>query len=92
MPTLRNIDLLSYSDLFHENSLGCIGTLWDTLERLEIHVAARGWSENVLQEALLKEAQVTKIMQEVLDGEERIAPGLTCLSPTAATTSKRKIA
>ncbi len=77
LPALKKIDLLAYSSLFHENTLGCIGTLRAVLERLDRLVAARGWSEEVLRSSLLTEAQVTQIMREIVEGEERIAPGLS---------------
>lgn len=84
LPSLKNVDILAYSDVLHRNTLGCIGTLHDVLIRLECLVEARGWSEDVLSSALLTEAQVTQIMTEIVDGEARIAPGLvrsTCVIP-----------
>ena len=82
LPALKNVDLLAYSHVFQANTLGCIGTLCAVLERLDRLVAARGWSEETLRSALLTEAQVTQIMREIVEGEERIAPGLKrSLSP-----------
>lgn len=43
---------------------------------LVCQVKSKGWSEEALCSALLTEAQVTQITREVLEGEERIAPGL----------------
>ncbi len=76
MPALQNIDLVRYADAFHQTTLGCIGTLRTVLMRLDRLVASKGWSEDALCTALLTEAQVTQITREVLEGEERIAPGL----------------
>jgi len=76
MPALSGVDLLRYAEVFQENTLGCVGTLRTVLMRLNLLVANNGWSEEVLRSALLTEAQVTQIMREVLEGEQRIAPGL----------------
>lgn len=92
LPALQEVDLLAYSDLFHENTLGCIGTLCAVLERLDRLVAARKWSEETLRTALLTEAQVTQIMREVIEGEERIAPGLARFIPVASHATQRRIA
>lgn len=92
LPALKTIDLLAYSEVFHENTLGCIGTLRAVLERLDRLVAARGWSEETLRTALLTEAQVTQIMREIVEGEERIAPGLTRSLPVASHATQRRIA
>lgn len=76
MPALQTLDVLRYAEAFHQTTLGCFGTLRNVLIRLNGLVAKKGWSEDVLCRALLTDAQVTQITQEVLDGEERIAPGL----------------
>jgi len=91
LPALKAVDLLAYGDLFHDNTLGCIGTLRAVLERLDRLVAARGWSEEVLRTALLTEAQVTQILREIVEGEERIAPGLRRSLSALAPTVQRKI-
>ena len=75
-PALKGIDLLRYADVFHQNTLGCIGTLSTVLARLDLIVAKKGFSEEVLCSALLTEAQVTQILLEIVEGEKRIAPGL----------------
>ena len=92
LPALKDVDLTAYSELFHQNTLGCIGTLRAVLERLDRLVGARGWSEEVLCAALMTEAQVTQIMREVVDGEERIAPGLSRSISVKTSASHRKIA
>lgn len=76
MPALQNVDLLKYAEVFHRNTLGCIGTLRTVLIRLNLLVEKYGWSEDTARAALLTEAQVTQIMHEIVDGEARIAPGL----------------
>ena len=76
MPALKNLDLLPFAENFQSNTLGCIGTLRDVLERLDRLVSDRGWTEQTLCSALMTETQVNRILQEVLEGEERIAPGL----------------
>jgi len=76
MPALQNLDLVRYAEAFHQTTLGCIGTLRAVLMRLDRLVASKGWSEDALCTALLTDAQVTQITREVLEGEERIAPGL----------------
>lgn len=76
LPALKQVDLLQYAEVFHQNTLGCIGILRDVLVRLDLLVGRRGWSEDTLCRALLTEAQVTQILREIVEGEERIAPGL----------------
>lgn len=76
IPELQDLDLVRYAEAFQQNTLGCIGTLRDVLMRLVCQVKSKGWSEEALCSALLTEAQVTQITREVLEGEERIAPGL----------------
>lgn len=90
MPALKEVDLMRYADVFHQNTLGCVGTLRTVLMRLNLLVAERGWSEEILRTALLTEAQVTQILREIVEGEERIAPGLkrNLFSPNNATNRK----
>lgn len=76
MPALKEVDLLRYAEVFQQNTLGCVGTLRTVLKRLDLMVAEKGWSEDQLCRALLTEAQVTQILREIVEGEERIAPGL----------------
>lgn len=76
MPALQTVDVVRYAEAFHQTTLGCVGTLRAVLMRLDRLVASKGWSEEALCTALLTEAQVTQITREVLEGEERIAPGL----------------
>lgn len=70
--------LMAEADALMENTVGCVGTLRDVLVRAEkISKARGGWSKDVLIEALLTEAQREKILEETLDGEIRIVPGVT---------------
>lgn len=93
MPMLQNLDLLKYTSVFMENTLGCVGTLRTVLVRLSLLVKKRGWSEDTLQAALLTEAQVTQILHEIVDGEERIAPGIQrSLALPTSPSSKKKVA
>lgn len=92
MPALHKLDLVRYAEAFHHTTLGCIGTLRDVLIRLDCLVASKGWSEDVLCTALLTEAQVTQITREVLEGEERIAPGLHRNSLSFETTHAQEAA
>ncbi|AXE34653.1 ATP-binding protein [Chromobacterium phragmitis] len=90
MPALKEVDLLRYAEVFQQNTLGCVGTLRTVLMRLNLMVAEKGWSEDLLCRALLTEAQVTQILREIVEGEERIAPGLkrNLLPPQLGTARK----
>lgn len=92
MSALAGIDLLRYAEVFHQNTLGCIGTLRTVLIRLSLLVTKKGWSEETLRTALLTEAQVTQIMREIVDGEESIAPGLQRRLSAAPLEKRRRIA
>lgn len=92
MPALKDLDLLRYAEAFHQNTLGCVGTLRTVLVRLNLLVAEQGWSEDVLCKALLTDAQVTQIMREIIEGEERIAPGLTRHLLAPSTRTGRRVA
>ncbi|EEF26921.1 conserved hypothetical protein [Ricinus communis] len=92
MPALQNVDLLRYAETFQQTTLGCIGTLRTVLMRLDRLVASKGWSEDALCTALLTETQVIQITSEVLDGEERIAPGLHRNSLALPITKSQKAA
>ncbi|AWI75114.1 ATPase [Parazoarcus communis] len=92
LPALKQVDLLKYAEVFHQNTLGCIGILRDVLVRLDLLVGRRGWSEDTLCSALLTEAQVTQILREIVEGEERIAPGLKRNLIAPHTTAGRRVA
>lgn len=92
LPALKQVDLLKYAEVFHQNTLGCIGILRDVLVRLDLLVSRQGWSEDTLRRALLTEAQVTQILREIVEGEERIAPGLKRNLIAPQTNTGRRIA
>lgn len=92
MPALQSVDVARYAEVLQQNTLGCVGTLRTVLMRLDRLVASKGWSEAVLCTALLTEAQVTQITREVLEGEERIAPGLHRNSLSLPTSHTQKAA
>jgi len=70
--------LLPYSEVLHENTLGCVGTMRDVLCRAaRFMAAADGWSPKHLERALLTVAQRDRILAEILEGEEAINPGMT---------------
>jgi len=77
LPHLWKDQLVPHTEALMENSLGCIGTLSSMLIR-----AARlaekdgGWSDSALERALLTQAQVQQIVQEITAGELDIAPSL----------------
>lgn len=77
LPNLFGNQLMMYSDVLHENTLGCVGILRDVLSRAaRFMMAAGGWSLEALQRAMLTEAQRNRILKEILEGEEAINPGM----------------
>lgn len=96
LPELWGEKLLQHADALHENTLGCIGTLSAVLMRAaKLAQASGGWSVESLRRALLTEAQHRRILEEILDGEAAINPGLTRTLQKAATqprTTKRSAA
>lgn len=89
LPGLWGEQLTQHSGALHENTLGCIGTLSAVLMRAAKLAQADGkWSVDALRRALLTEAQRIQILEEILDGEAAINPGLTRTMPkTPAGTS-----
>jgi hypothetical protein len=78
LPELWGQKLLAHSESLHENTLGCIGTLSSVLTRAtRIMLAGDGWSPQNLQRGFLADAQYKRILEEILDGEEAINPGVT---------------
>lgn len=78
LPQLWGDELLQYAKALHENTLGCIGTLSSVLTRAaKLAETDKKWSIGALERALLTEAQRTRILEEILAGEEAINPGLT---------------
>lgn len=86
--------LMPYADVLHENTLGCIGTLSAVLTRAaKLAQSKGGWTIEHLRTALLSELQRQQILEEILDGEAAINPGLTRVMPKLARGSnQRKVA
>lgn len=78
LPAVWGNQLVQHTAALHENTLGCIGTLSAVLTRAAKLAQAKGeWSTSMLERALLTEAQRNQILEEILDGEAAINPGLT---------------
>lgn len=87
LPGLWGGQLMPHAEVLQDNTVGCIGTLKSVLIRaVRIAQARGGWSEEVLRDALLTEAQREQILRETLDGERLIQPGITRMlsKPTLA--------
>lgn len=70
--------LMEYADALMENTLGCVGTLKAVLKRAVRFANGRGkWSKGALESALLTQTQREQILREILEGEQRIEPGVT---------------
>ena len=83
--------LMPYADVLHENTLGCIGTLSAVLTRAaRLAQSKGGWSLEHLRTALLSELLRQQILQEILDGEAAINPGLTRVMPKVARGSNQR--
>lgn len=84
LPTLWGRQLMQHADALHENTLGCIGTLSAVLTRAAMLAQRDGtWSVEALRRALLTEAQRQQILEEILEGEAAINPGLIRTMPSA---------
>lgn len=91
LPDLWGQQVLPYADILHENALGCIGTLSAVLARAAVLAdAAGGWSDDFLHRALLTEAQRHKILEEILEGEAAINPGVTRTMPRLPSPATRR--
>ncbi|WP_199026588.1 AAA family ATPase [Ralstonia sp. ASV6] len=78
LPHLWGGQLTGYTKELHENTLGCVGTLSSVLTRAARLAEAGGaWTIDALKRALLNEAQRTRILEEIIDGETAIGPSLT---------------
>lgn len=90
LPHLWGDKLLPYAEDLHQNTLGCIGTMSAVLTRAaKLAEQAGGWSRDVLHRALLTQAQRTQILDEILEGEASIHPGLTRTMPKAQRSAGR---
>jgi energy-coupling factor transporter ATP-binding protein EcfA2 len=97
LPELWGQQLMQHAPALQENTLGCIGTLSAVLIRAAKLAQADGkWSVDALRRALLTEAQRKQILEEILDGEAAINPGLTRTMPRmakpATTATNRNVA
>lgn len=93
LPNLWGQQLVQHAAALHENTLGCIGTLSAVLTRAaKLAQADSKWSVDALRRALLTEAQRLRILEEVLDGEAAINPGLTRTMPTPTAGRAQKAA
>nr|WP_242490059.1 AAA family ATPase [Noviherbaspirillum cavernae] len=82
LPNLWGQQLMQHADALLENTLGCIGTLSAVLTRAAVLAQKDGvWSVDALRRALLTEAQRHQILEEILEGEAAINPGLTRTMP-----------
>lgn len=90
LPHLWGDRLLPYASALHENTLGCVGTLSAVLTRAaKMAEQASHFSEDALRRALLTQAQRKQILEEILEGEAAINPGLTRTMPQLSRTSGR---
>jgi len=81
--------LMPYADVLHDNTLGCIGTLSAVLTRAaRLAESHGGWSLEHLRTALLSELQRKQILEEILEGEAAINPGLTRVMPKLPQSAK----
>lgn len=86
LPDLWGQQLVQHAAALHENTLGCIGTLSAVLTRAaKLGQADGAWTVDALRRALLTEAQRIQILEEILDGEAAINPGLTRTLPKLPT-------
>lgn len=92
LPDLWGNHLMQNAEALMENTLGCVGTLSAVLTRAAMLAQKDGqWSVDALRRALLTEAQRKQILEEILDGEAAINPGLTRrMSATASSQARRK--
>lgn len=82
LPGLWADKLSRYSHALLFNTLGCIGTLSRVLTR-SAKLSGGTWSDDALRRASLTEAQRTRILEEILDGETAIGPSFTRIFPKA---------
>lgn len=86
LPHLWGEKLMQHTPALLENTLGCVGTLSAVLTRAAMLAQKEGhWTADALRRALLSEAQRKQILEEILDGESAINPGLTRTMPRTQT-------
>lgn len=85
-------NLMPYAEVLHQNTLGCVGTLSAVLTRAaRLAEAKGGWKPEHLATALLSEAQRNRILEEILEGEAAINPGLTRVMPKLPKSSQHNV-
>lgn len=90
LPHLWEDKLMPYGQALHDNTLGCVGTLSSVLTRAAKLAQADGrWTVGALERALLTDAQRTRILEEILEGEAAINPSLTRHLPRIKRTTAR---
>lgn len=93
LPCLWGGQLMPHVHALHQSTLGCIGTLSATLTRAaKLAEAQGGWSLDALRRSLLTQAQRIKILEEILEGEADINPGLTRVMPKPARAGSKSAA
>lgn len=84
LPHLWGQQLEQHTAALLENTLGCVGTLSAVLTRAAMLAQQdKRWTVDALRRALLTEAQRKQILEEIIDGESAINPGLTRTMPRA---------
>jgi energy-coupling factor transporter ATP-binding protein EcfA2 len=82
LPHLWGHQLEQHTAALLENTLGCVGTLSAVLTRAAMLAQQdKRWTIDALRRALLTEAQRKQILEEIIDGESAINPGLTRTMP-----------
>lgn len=94
LPGLWGEQLMQHAEALQENTLGCVGTLSAVLTRAALLAQKDGrWTVDALRRALLTEPQRNQILEEILEGEAAINPGLTRTMPrTASHAGRRSVA
>src|SRR5690554_1241437 len=91
LPELWGDSLVAHARALHENTLGCVGTLRTVVMRAaRLAQAEGGWSEDILRRALLTDAQRRQILEEIIEGEAAINPGMTRTMPAQVRQKKTK--
>lgn len=91
LPDLWGEQLMPHAEALLENTLGCVGTLSCVLTRAAKLAQKDGrWSVDALRRALLTEAQRHQILEEIMDGEAAINPGLTRTMPRSLVQNNRR--
>ena len=77
IPGLEDLNLKRWGRILMENSLGCVGTLRSILLRVRsFSNSLQMPCDSVVEHALLTHAQLERIMQEIIEGEALIRPGV----------------